>query len=193
MAQDGDQEVFMDYIDLEEDMPELAELIFSVRTLERRLLRKAIVVPQVVSEIADNFPPAMLFVLNIRGAPAAAFEALAAAANSPYQPASSSGFQQNKLADYIGMRFREKDSKFLGDLGESWIEYVAEFQQVAREYGHSLLRRSNISQPPSRRQDRHEELAVLKKEYKLITKLYPQVLISHRSEAQRIAFLQNTT
>lgn len=32
------------------------------------------------------------------------------------------------------MRFREKNSIFSGDLGEFWLEYVAEYQQVARDY-----------------------------------------------------------
>lgn len=58
--------------------------------------------------------------------------------------------QKDKLAYYVGARFRDKDQKFSGDLGESWLEYVAEYQQVARDYGltpaqkkqylHNLLR-----------------------------------------------------
>eukprot|EP00171_Calliarthron_tuberculosum_P002786 IDg2786t1 len=47
----------------------------------------------------------------------------------------------DKLAYYIGMRFRERDSKFSGDLGESWIEYVAEYQQVARDYALSPMQK----------------------------------------------------
>ncbi|KAK1863391.1 hypothetical protein I4F81_005947 [Pyropia yezoensis] len=32
------------------------------------------------------------------------------------------------------MRFRGASSKFSGNLGEPWMEYVAEYQQVARDY-----------------------------------------------------------
>lgn len=38
-----------------------------------------------------------------------------------------------------------------------------------------------------------DELAALKKFYKLITKLSPQVPMSHRSEAHNIGFLRNAT
>ena len=40
----------------------------------------------------------------------------------------------DKTAHNIGMRFKESYAKFSGSPGESWLEYVAEYQQVARDY-----------------------------------------------------------
>ncbi|OSX74486.1 hypothetical protein BU14_0287s0005 [Porphyra umbilicalis] len=45
--------------------------------------------------------------------------------------ASSGG---DRTAHNIAMRFRDPSVKFSGNLGESWMEYVAEYQQVARDY-----------------------------------------------------------
>ena len=39
----------------------------------------------------------------------------------------------SKVARNLAMRFRS--DKFTGDIGESWNEYVREYQQVARDYG----------------------------------------------------------
>eukprot|EP00171_Calliarthron_tuberculosum_P001155 IDg1155t1 len=40
----------------------------------------------------------------------------------------------HKTAHSIAMRFKDSSAKFSGDIGESWMEYVAEYQQVARDY-----------------------------------------------------------
>lgn len=63
---------------------------------------------------------------------------------------STDGNGQYKIAQGMSMRFKDKDSKFSGALGERWMDYVAEYQQVARDYGlsasqkkqylHNLLR-----------------------------------------------------
>ena len=52
------------------------------------------------------------------------------------EPSTPQGSTQSheKLVYYIGNRFRNAESKFSGDLGESWTEYVSEYQQVARDY-----------------------------------------------------------
>ncbi len=54
------------------------------------------------------------------------------------------------MAHNIAMRFKDNASKFSGDIGEAWMEYVAEYQRVARDYNltptqklqflHNLLR-----------------------------------------------------
>lgn len=41
---------------------------------------------------------------------------------------------QDKLAYDIGMCFRSKETKFSDNLGESWQEFVAEYQQVFRDF-----------------------------------------------------------
>lgn len=48
---------------------------------------------------------------------------------------------QYKIAQGISMRFKDKDSKFSGALGERWMDYVAEYQQVARDFGLSASQR----------------------------------------------------
>lgn len=40
----------------------------------------------------------------------------------------------DRAAHNVAMRFRDQAAKFSGNLGESWSEYVAEYQQVARDY-----------------------------------------------------------
>lgn len=40
----------------------------------------------------------------------------------------------DRTAHNIALRFKESSSKFSGNLGESWMEFVAEYQQVARDY-----------------------------------------------------------
>jgi len=41
---------------------------------------------------------------------------------------------QDRLAHNVGMRFRDPSAKFSGGIGESWMEYVGDYQQVARDY-----------------------------------------------------------
>lgn len=57
--------------------------------------------------------------------------------------------RENKTAHNIAMRFRDSGAKFSGDIGESWMEFVAEYQQVARDY--SLT-------PPQKKQYLHNLL-----------------------------------
>ncbi|GAB0493527.1 hypothetical protein MMPV_004811 [Pyropia vietnamensis] len=45
-----------------------------------------------------------------------------------------SGGSADRAAHNVAMRFRDQAAKFSGNLGESWSEYVAEYQQVARDY-----------------------------------------------------------
>jgi len=40
----------------------------------------------------------------------------------------------DRLAHNVGMRFRDPSAKFSGGIGESWMEYVGDYQQVARDY-----------------------------------------------------------
>lgn len=42
------------------------------------------------------------------------------------------------------MRFRDAASKFSGGLGDNWSEYVAEYQQVARDNGLSSAQKLNF-------------------------------------------------
>ncbi|KAK1866676.1 hypothetical protein I4F81_009192 [Pyropia yezoensis] len=42
------------------------------------------------------------------------------------------------------MRFRDSSSKFSGNLGKTWTEYVAEYQQVARNYDLSQEQRFQL-------------------------------------------------
>ena len=44
----------------------------------------------------------------------------------------SNATTSSKIADNVAMRFRAKN--FTGDIGESWNEYVAEYQQAAMDY-----------------------------------------------------------
>ena len=39
-----------------------------------------------------------------------------------------------KLAHNIAMRLKEREKKFSGDLGESWMEFVNEYSQISRDY-----------------------------------------------------------
>ena len=55
-----------------------------------------------------------------------------------------------KVAHNVAMRLKDKDKKFSGDLGESWMEYVDDYLQLCRDYSlsptqklqdlHNLLR-----------------------------------------------------
>jgi len=40
----------------------------------------------------------------------------------------------DRLAHNVAMRFKDKAAKFSGGLGEAWMEYVADYQQVSRDY-----------------------------------------------------------
>ena len=40
----------------------------------------------------------------------------------------------DKIAHNIAMRFRDVREKLSGNLRESWMEYVAEYQQMGRDY-----------------------------------------------------------
>ena len=40
----------------------------------------------------------------------------------------------DRTAHNTAMRLKEVYAKFSGSLGESWLEYVAEYEQVARDY-----------------------------------------------------------
>lgn len=60
-----------------------------------------------------------------------------AAASEPPSPARRGDAHpsaSDRTAHNIAMRFRDPASKFSGNLGEAWMEYVAEYQQVARDY-----------------------------------------------------------
>ncbi|GAB0493903.1 hypothetical protein MMPV_005190 [Pyropia vietnamensis] len=48
--------------------------------------------------------------------------------------AAASSASADPAAHNVAMHFRDQAAKFSGDLGESWNEYVAEYQQVARDY-----------------------------------------------------------
>ncbi|GAB0496835.1 hypothetical protein MMPV_008156 [Pyropia vietnamensis] len=47
----------------------------------------------------------------------------------------------DRLAHNIAMRFRDGSCKFSGNLVEAWMEYVAEYQQVARDYDLNQMQR----------------------------------------------------
>lgn len=53
---------------------------------------------------------------------------------SPNRRGDASPAASDRTAHNIAMRFRDSSSKFSGNLGEAWMEYVAEYQQVARDY-----------------------------------------------------------
>jgi len=40
----------------------------------------------------------------------------------------------DRLAHNVAMRFKDKSAKFSGGPGEAWMEYVADYQHVSREY-----------------------------------------------------------
>lgn len=40
----------------------------------------------------------------------------------------------DRVAHNVAMRLKERDKKFSGPLGESWMEYVDEYLQVCRDY-----------------------------------------------------------
>lgn len=40
----------------------------------------------------------------------------------------------NRAAHDVAMRFRDNSHKFSGEIGESWMEYVADYLQVPRDY-----------------------------------------------------------
>ena len=47
----------------------------------------------------------------------------------------------DKTAHNIAMRLKERDKKFSGDLGESWAEYVADYEQISRDYNLSVSKK----------------------------------------------------
>lgn len=60
-----------------------------------------------------------------------------AAASQPSPPArrgDAPSAASDRTSHNIAMRFRDPTSKFSGSLGEAWMEYVVESQQVARDY-----------------------------------------------------------
>lgn len=60
--------------------------------------------------------------------------AVASQPSSPARRGDASSTAGDRTAHNIAMRFRDASSKFSGNLGEAWMEYVAEYQQVARDY-----------------------------------------------------------
>lgn len=56
----------------------------------------------------------------------------------------SAGKESDRCAHNVAMRFRDAASKFSGGLGENWSEYVAEYQQVARDYGLTSTQKLNF-------------------------------------------------
>ncbi len=44
------------------------------------------------------------------------------------------GQVENKIGHNTAMRFRNTKAKYLGGIGESWMEFFGEYQQVARDY-----------------------------------------------------------
>ncbi len=53
---------------------------------------------------------------------------------SPARRGDATPVAGDRTAHNIAMRFRDASTKFSGNLGEAWMEYVAEYQQVARDY-----------------------------------------------------------
>ena len=52
--------------------------------------------------------------------------------NNTSQAFSSSAM--DKIAHNVAMRLKERDRKFSGGLGESWVEFVDEYLQICRDY-----------------------------------------------------------
>eukprot|EP00171_Calliarthron_tuberculosum_P003182 IDg3182t1 len=102
---------------------------------------------------------------------------------------------QDKLAYYLGMTFRDKESKFSGDLVNNFTEAI---RMIDNEYN-SIVRQNRVKNHlAGLRLSKYtseglDDLLSLEKVYKLITKLSPQVPMSHRSEAHKIEFLRNAT
>ena len=48
--------------------------------------------------------------------------------------ASPNHTSSEKVAHNVAMRLKDKDQKFSGDLGESWMEYVDDYLQLCRDY-----------------------------------------------------------
>eukprot|EP00171_Calliarthron_tuberculosum_P023645 IDg23645t1 len=98
--------------------------------------------------------------------------------------ASGAPGREDRTAHNIGMRFKEKESKFSGDIGQSWIEYVAEYQQVARDYGlspsqkkqylHNLLRgdakRFYLDQVDNQVNNFNQAVQVIENEYNSVVR-----------------------
>lgn len=42
--------------------------------------------------------------------------------------------KSDKIAQNVAMRFKVTFSKFCGDIGECWQEFVDEYRQVSRDY-----------------------------------------------------------
>lgn len=161
--------------------------------------------------------------------------------NSGSQDTSGSYNNSYRVAHNVAMRFKYESSKFSGDIGQSWNEYVAEYQQVSRDYNlterqklqflHNLFigdakrhyldsvaphchnfnhaveeigneYNSSVRQNRVRNvlntlrlqdklgesQDEGQALATV---YKIITKLAPQVPMSHRGNAHKVQFLRD--
>ena len=82
---------------------------------------------------------------------ASATQDAASTSNFPSSaPQLSSNNSSDKIAHNVAMRLKEKDKKFGGELGESWMEYVDEYLQICKDYSlsppqklrylHNLLR-----------------------------------------------------
>ena len=40
----------------------------------------------------------------------------------------------DRVVQNVAMRLKDREKKFVNDLGESWMEYVSEYQQISRDY-----------------------------------------------------------
>ena len=198
MADNGTvtRNTFMHNHDLSNLNEELVGFISSIRELEEYIASEELTGDQVKSEVAEMFPPAVLFSpkiqslpvvyrslrdwLNAKGAALTPhsshciimtlattiytdsedtnvateiFRGIMARcrtrtlANSPVTvnntdatttstgpgPSSGPSHGEHKLAHNVAMRFKNREDKFSGDIGEAWNEYVLEYQQVCRD------------------------------------------------------------
>lgn len=46
----------------------------------------------------------------------------------------SANLSEDRVAHNVEMRQKDNDKKFSGDIGECWMEYFDEYQQIARDY-----------------------------------------------------------
>lgn len=54
--------------------------------------------------------------------------------SSEQSQAQQANSSEERVAHNVAMRLRDNDKKFSGDIGECWMEFVDEYQQIARDY-----------------------------------------------------------
>ena len=52
----------------------------------------------------------------------------------------------DKIAHNVAMRLKDKDRKFSGAIGECWMEFVDEYQQISRDYALSMTQKFQYMQ-----------------------------------------------